>query len=473
MMELLSPAGSSEKLQYAYLYGADAAYIGLKKFSLRVKADNFYESEYERVREIMAQFPGRKLYCALNISFHNRDIDAFIADIGYFKQYPIDAFIVQDMGVVPILQKHFPEAALHLSTQANCINREAVKVYRGMGFSRIVLGREASLAEIRQIKDAVPDMELEAFAHGAMCIAYSGRCLMSAYLNGRSANGGLCSHSCRWEYRLKADAAAVQALAESGALALEEYKRSGEYLPVFEGVGFTAVLSSKDLCMIDHLADMQAAGVDSLKIEGRMKSVYYTALITRAYRKALDALAGNISQKDAEPFIAELYNVSHRAFGTGFYYGQDDANETVSGASESDYELAAEIGAELAPAEAAQLFALAAETQAARERELAQMHAAAREAALRSKPHPVYAAPREGWKLFWFTALNKICAGTAVECVAPDIVSLEIAGDAYVLIEPHTGTLLDWVCHGHDCVLMTAAPAAPGQLVRVRSAARE
>ena len=356
-MELLSPAGNVEKLYYAYAYGADAAYIGLKKFSLRVKADNFYGCEYKNVCALKDAFPGKKLFCALNISFHNRDIDAFIADIDYFKQYPIDAFIVQDMGIVPILQKYFPDTALHLSTQANCINREAVKLYHSMGFKRIVLGREASLAEIREIKDAVPDIELEVFVHGAMCIAYSGRCLMSAYMNGRSANGGFCSHSCRWDYILKADAGTLKNLAESGALVLEERKRPGEYLPVFEGDDFTAVLSSKDLCMIDHLADMRAAGVDSLKIEGRMKSVYYVALVTRAYRKALDALDGTISQRDADPFIAELDKVSHRAFGTGFYYGQSDANETVKGASESEYELAAKIGAELTENEIQQVYA--------------------------------------------------------------------------------------------------------------------
>ena len=157
-MELLSPAGNVEKLYYAYAYGADAAYIGLKKFSLRIKADNFYEEEYKKVIELKKQFPEKKLHCALNICFHNDDIDSFIRDIGYFKQYPIDAFIVQDLGVVPILQKNFPDAALHLSTQASCVNREAVKMYKSIGFKRIVLGREASLKEIRQIKDAVPDM---------------------------------------------------------------------------------------------------------------------------------------------------------------------------------------------------------------------------------------------------------------------------------------------------------------------------
>ena len=248
-MELVSPAGNVEKLGYAYAYGADAAYIGLKRFSLRVKADNFYDDEYKTVNNLKKQYPGKKLFCALNISFHNADIDNFLAEIDYFKSYPFDAFIVQDIGMVRTIQKHFPNAALHLSTQANCINREAVKMYRDLGFRRIVLGREASLAEIAEIKDAVPDMELEVFVHGAMCIAYSGRCLMSAYMNGRSANAGFCSHSCRWDY----------SLVHSGSLALEEQKRPGEYFPIFEGENFTAVLSSKDLCMIDKLDDFKKA----------------------------------------------------------------------------------------------------------------------------------------------------------------------------------------------------------------------
>ena len=194
-MELVCPAGNIEKLTYAYNYGADTAYIGLKRFSLRVKADNFYEDEYNRVIELKKRFPGKRLFCALNIAFHNQDLKLFLQNLDYFKQYPIDAFIVQDLGMVDLLQKNFPNAHLHLSTQASCMNKEAVKMYGRLGFKRVVLGREVSLNEIREIKDANPDMELECFAHGAMCIAYSGRCLMSAYLTGRSAQSGFCSHT--------------------------------------------------------------------------------------------------------------------------------------------------------------------------------------------------------------------------------------------------------------------------------------
>jgi len=205
-MELVSPAGNLEKLRYAWEYGADAAYIGLKNFSLRVKADNFFTDEYKTISALKAHYAQqgqpKKLLCALNISFHNDDLKAFLAEADYFKLYPIDAFIIQDIGMVSVLRKHFPHIPLHLSTQANCINYEAVRVYRDLGFKRIVLGREASIADIAEIKAHVPEMELECFVHGAMCIAYSGRCLISAYLTGRSANAGACTHSCRWDYSL-------------------------------------------------------------------------------------------------------------------------------------------------------------------------------------------------------------------------------------------------------------------------------
>lgn len=388
-MELLSPAGNVEKLYYAYAYGADAAYIGLKKFSLRVKADNFYEDEYKKVIALKERFPGRRLHCALNISFHNRDIDNFLQNIDYFKAYPIDAFIVQDIGIVPILQKYFPDVELHVSTQASCVNREAVKMYKSMGFKRVVLGREVTLKEIREIKDAVPDVELEAFAHGAMCIAYAGRCLMSAYLTARSAQAGACSHTCRWNFKLLSEADKAKQLAESGLLSIEEEKRPGEYFPVFEGDDFTAILSSKDLRMVEHLEDMKKAGVDSIKIEGRMKSVYYVALVTRAYRKALDALEGKISSDEAKPFIDELENVSHRESGTGFYYNPADANETVSGATDSRYILAAEIGGELTEAEAKEIFTAGKDFKACKQKELDEMHPKAREARLKDyEIHP-------------------------------------------------------------------------------------
>ena len=471
-MELLSPAGNVEKLYYAYAYGADAAYIGLKKFSLRVKADNFYDDEYKKVIELKKQFPGKKLHCALNISFHNSDIDNFISNIDYFKAYPIDAFIVQDIGIVPILQKHFPEAALHVSTQASCINREAVKMYKSLGFSRVVLGREVSLKEIREIKDAVPDMELEAFCHGAMCIAYAGRCLMSAYLTGRSAQAGACTHTCRWDYDVLADPKKAKELAESGALVLREKKRPDSYFPVYEGDDFTAVLSSKDIRMVEHLKDMKDAGLDSIKIEGRMKSVYYVALVTRAYRKALDALDGKISAQEAQLFIDELENVSHRESGTGFYYNRSEADETVSGATDSRYILAAEVVKKLSCEEEATVFEAAALHKENRRQELEKMHPNARAArekdyALHPEKNPPAVEKKENWSLYKITPLNMIHPGDKIEFISPDTVCTKPSPDSWLLVNPENGTLRSWVCDGHECLLYTDERLEEGALIRV------
>ena len=491
-MELLSPAGNVEKLYYAYAYGADAAYIGLKKFSLRIKADNFYEEEYKKVIELKKQFPEKKLHCALNICFHNDDIDSFIRDIGYFKQYPIDAFIVQDLGVVPILQKNFPDAALHLSTQASCVNREAVKMYKSIGFKRIVLGREASLKEIRQIKDAVPDMELEAFVHGAMCIAYSGRCLMSSLLTGRSAQSGFCSHTCRWDFDLKCrpDFGSVSCsssdsdrkiispekakqLAQSGTLAIEEHSRRGEYFPVYEGDDFTAILSSKDIKMIDHLKDMKEAGLDSLKIEGRMKSTYYVALVTRAYRKAIDALDGKITDEEAAPFIAELENVSHRESTTGFYYSRADADKTTQGASDSSYDLCATIGRKFSEEEKSAVLKTASETKNKIQSELDSMHPKAREARLKDyqknperKITPI--ENYDGWNMYEYEPLNMVDYNSELEFISPDVVFTPAKKGEWLLVNPENASVRNWVCNGHQCILYTKYDLQKGTLLRVK-----
>lgn len=430
-MELVSPAGNLEKLRYAWEYGADAAYIGLKNFSLRVKADNFFTDEYKTISALKEHYTRqgtpKKLLCALNISFHNDDIKAFLAEADYFRLYPIDAFIIQDIGMVSVLRKHFPHTPLHLSTQANCINYEAVRMYRDLGFTRVVLGREASLADIAEIKSRVPEMELECFVHGAMCIAYSGRCLISAYLTGRSANAGACTHSCRWDYSLlakkpstdrgnAADAAAL--VDEEPSFAVEEKARPGEYFPVEEGNGYTALFSSKDLCMIDYLADLQKAGADALKIEGRMKSLYYTALVTRAYRKRIDALSGKIDPAEAEPFVQELYNTAHREFGTGFYFSKDDADKTTRGESKSPYGMAGTIGQQVSP------------------------------------------------NCYEFISMNKITAGTPLEYIGPDICAIKDTD--YTLLDPDTGAAREWVCHGHPCLIRTEAPLRSGFIVRTR-----
>ncbi|MCR5172592.1 MAG: U32 family peptidase [Treponema sp.] len=484
-MELVCPAGNIEKLTYAYNYGADTAYIGLKRFSLRVKADNFYEDEYNRVIELKKRFPGKRLFCALNIAFHNQDLKLFLQNLDYFKQYPLDAFIVQDLGMVDLLQKNFPNAHLHLSTQASCMNKEAVKMYGRLGFKRVVLGREVSLNEIREIKDANPDMELECFAHGAMCIAYSGRCLMSAYLTGRSAQSGFCSHTCRWDYKLGTEvqklnqtggvinAETAKQIAESGILRLEEQKRPGEYFPVFEGDNFTAILSSKDLCMIDHLKDMKDAGVDACKIEGRMKSIYYVAMVTRAYRKALDALEGKISDKEAAPFIKSLEEVAHRESTTGFYYSRAHADETTVGASDSPYILAGTVEEEIAGSDFDTILANGKALVDAHNAELAAMdprERAARERDFEAHPEKVPQAieKKDGYKLYRYNALNKTDSGTDLELVSPDVLSRKLDGSGYIFVNSKNGLIVDWVNADHDCAIYTKEDISRGTLVRVK-----
>lgn len=435
-MELVSPAGNLEKLKYAFRFGADSVYIGLKNFSLRVKADNFFDDEYKKIIELKEAYAKRglkkKILCAVNISFHNDDLKKLTENIHYFKNYPIDAFIVQDLGAVNLLQKHFPNTSLHLSTQANCTNVEAVKVYKSLGFSRIVLAREVSLNEIAEIKQTVPEMELECFVHGSMCMAYSGRCLISAYLTGRNANSGLCAHSCRWNYKLNEKHAFLpqeQTQAEAhkqiqnAELAVEESERPGEYFPVEEGENYTALFSSKDLCMIDHLAEMQKAGVDALKIEGRMKSLYYTALVTRAYRKKIDSLTGKISETEAAPFIAELYNTQHREFGTGFYFSPDDANKTTVGSSDSSYKMLGTLGE--------------------------------------------CVHNQNDKKLFVFNSMNKMENTATIEFIGPD--TLGTPTNEYRLLDPETMTERDWVCHGHPCLIETKLAVEEGFIVRSKA----
>ncbi|MDA3810005.1 MAG: U32 family peptidase [Spirochaetaceae bacterium] len=325
-MELLAPAGNIEKLKYAYQYGADAAYIGIKNFSLRAKADNFGKNEVEYIKEIKGN---KKLYCALNIFFHNQDIKNLEAEIDQFADYPFDAFIISDLGILNLLKKRFPDREIHLSTQANCVNGEAAKIYRDLGFSRLILGRETPLKDIYEIKKAVPEVELETFVHGAMCMSYSGRCFLSKMMTGRSANQGSCAHSCRWSYKV-----------------LEEKERPGEYYPIEEGDNYTTVMSSKDLCMIDYIQELKDAGIDSLKIEGRMKSIYYAAVITRAYRKMIDSKNG-IIVPDLEGFREEIFKVSHREFSTGFYFDKEDIEESTTKMYERQFAFLGSIGEKL------------------------------------------------------------------------------------------------------------------------------
>ena len=306
-IELLAPAGDPEKLKIAIEYGADAVYFGGEDYSLRSQSDNFSDDDIRECVEY-AHERGRKCYLTLNIYAHNGDIEPMKAYLERIKDIPIDAFLVSDPGVLAVLREVIPDAGVHLSTQANMTNYMAAEFWKKEGVERLVLARELTLKEIKDIHDKV-DIELEAFVHGAMCISYSGRCLLSNFMSGRDANKGLCSHPCRWNYSLM------------------EEKRPGEYFPVEEDSRGTYFMNSHDLCMIQHIPDLINAGLSSLKIEGRMKSVYYVAATVRAYRLAIDAYYEDPEGwKPDDELYSEVCKVSHRNFTTGFFYGDPGAS---------------------------------------------------------------------------------------------------------------------------------------------------
>ena len=302
-LELLAPAGDLEKLKIAVDYGADAVYFGGEMFSLRAGAGNLSIPEIEEGVGY-AHERNAKCYLAFNIFAHNEDIAPVKAYLKSVRHIPIDAFIVSDPGIIEIIREIIPEAELHLSTQANMTNYATAGFWYRLGMKRLVLARELTFSEIKEIRDNIPeDMELEAFVHGAMCISYSGRCLLSNFMIDRDANRGQCAHPCRWKYKLV------------------EEQRPGEYYPVEEDDRGTYILNSKDLCMLEHIPDIINAGITSAKIEGRMKSVFYVATIVSAYRRAIDAYYEDPQNYSCNPeWMNELKKASHREFTTGFYF---------------------------------------------------------------------------------------------------------------------------------------------------------
>ena len=295
--ELLAPAGDLEKLKIAVLYGADAVYFGGEMFSLRAGAGNL---TIEEMKEgiAFAHERGKRCYLTMNIFAHNEDIEPLTGYLKQIKNLGIDAFIVSDPGIVDLIQEIIPNGEIHLSTQANMTNYRTANFWYKMGVKRLVLARELTFPEIREIRRNIPsDMEIEAFVHGAMCISYSGRCLLSNFMIERDANRGACAHPCRWKY------------------SLVEEKRPGEYYPVEEDGRGTYILNSRDLCMIEHIPDLVNSGIMSAKIEGRMKSIFYVATID-AYFADPDNYRFN------EEWMRELKKVSHREFTTGFYFHQ-------------------------------------------------------------------------------------------------------------------------------------------------------
>jgi putative protease len=312
--ELLAPAGNMEKLEFAFRYGADACYLAGQAYGLRAGAGNFTLDEMKEALAF-AREHGKKIYVTVNIFPHNEDLEGLPAYLAKLQELGVDGVIVADPGVFFLAKRYCPRLSIHISTQANSTSWASVKFWEEQGAGRIVLAREISLADIKEIRQKV-HAELEAFVHGAMCISYSGRCLMSNYMIGRDANRGECAHPCRWKYHLV------------------EEKRPGEYYPVEEDARGTYIFNSKDLCLLEYIPELVQAGIDSFKIEGRMKSVHYVATVVKAYREAIDAYYANPEEYQVNPqWSIELAKVSHRDYFTGFYFAKPksaDHNYTTS-----------------------------------------------------------------------------------------------------------------------------------------------
>lgn len=312
-VELLLPAGNLETLKVAIRYGADAVYIGGQAYGLRAKADNFSIEDMKAAAEY-AHAHGKKVYLTANIYAHNYDIDGVRKYFAQVKDTGIDAVLVSDPGMFMLAREVMPDMELHISTQANNTNYLTFQFWNKMGAKRVVTARELSLKEIGEIRDNIPDdMEIESFIHGAMCISYSGRCLLSNYFTGRDANRGACTHPCRWKYHIV------------------EETRPGEYLPVNEDERGTYIFNSKDLCMIEHVPEMIEAGIDSFKIEGRMKTALYVAAVARTYRKAIDDYLESEEKYRAnlDYYRTEIAKCTYRQFTTGFYFGKPDETAQI------------------------------------------------------------------------------------------------------------------------------------------------
>lgn len=306
--EILAPAGNLEKLKTAILFGADAVYLGGSKLNLRAFADNFSDKELIEGIEF-AHSRGKRVYVTVNVFPHNEDLEELEPYLKDLENMKVDAIIVSDPGIIMTAKEVAPKLEIHLSTQANNVNWKSALFWYKQGVKRIVLARELSFEEIKEMREKLPqDCELEAFVHGSMCMSYSGRCLLSNYMTGRDANRGECAQPCRYKYYLM------------------EEKREGQYFPVFQDERGTYILNSKDLCMIKHIPELVESGISSFKIEGRMKSSYYVASVVKSYRQALDAyLENSQNYKFNEDWMNNLLKTSHRDYYTGFYFGDKDS----------------------------------------------------------------------------------------------------------------------------------------------------
>ena len=311
--ELLIPASSLEVLKTAVIFGADAVYIGGEAFGLRAKAKNFSKEDM-RAGIIFAHEHGVRVYVTVNILAHNGDLDGVREYLYELKDMGIDALIIADPAIFDLAKEICPEIERHISTQANNTNYGTYQFWWRLGAKRVVSARELSLQEIKEIRERIPrDMEIESFIHRAMCISYSGRCLLSNYFTGRDANQGACTHPCRWKY------------------SIVEETRPGEYLPVYENERGTFIFNSKDLCMIEHIPELIDAGIDSFKIEGRMKTALYVATVARTYRKAIDDYLESPKkyQENMPWYLEQISNCTYRQFTTGFYFGKPDETSQI------------------------------------------------------------------------------------------------------------------------------------------------
>lgn len=328
-VELLSPAGNMEKLKSAFHFGADACYIGGSAFNLRGMSSNFKNKELKEAVEYSHNL-GKKIYVTLNIFANNQDIKFMPRFIKYLYEINVDAVIVADLGIFQLVREHAPKLPIHVSTQANNTNWLSVKTWRDLGAERVILAREMSLKDIKEIREKVPDVDIEVFIHGAMCMAYSGRCLLSNYFTHRDANRGVCAQDCRWNYKVIA----------------ENHEEKGAH-DVVENEEGTYIFNARDLCTIEFIEKILDTGVTSLKIEGRMKSIYYNSTVTKEYRKAIDLYLKDRKNYKFDPnWLYELKTISHRLYSPGFYLGmttEKSQNYNTSLSYSQTYQLVANV----------------------------------------------------------------------------------------------------------------------------------
>lgn len=326
--ELVMPAGDLEKMRYALAFGADAVYLGIPRFSLRARENGFKDLSQVAEAVHYAHQLGKKVYVTANIFAHNNKVDLFVEYVGeVLALCRPDAWILSDPGLIMLMREHFPSEVIHISVQSNVLNYASAKFWQKAGAGRIILSREISIREMRQIHDAIPDLDLESFVHGAVCVAYSGRCLISNYLTHRDSNQGVCTNSCRWQYKVTQAPQGDDYIPLKDEFFLEESERKGSLFPIDEDENGTYLMNAKDLCAIKHLDELRAAGVGAFKVEGRSKTVYYVAMIARAYRRAIDGMVQGL------PFNAghmeDILATSTRGFHEGFLHGNPgvDAQE--------------------------------------------------------------------------------------------------------------------------------------------------